>query len=190
MDSLESHVNSHQLHFLGELLDFLFWEIIIPKTAIAHLACPDLALDNLSGTDSDQDAEAFIRLRECRISFALGTEPEVADWEHVIYLFRKEVFFSSLLKRPATECYRSTIQDAVTWNEVRTLFITKFSDGNIFRHRMEVEHCLRANGEEIQNFLHRIRKTLDKGWHGDMVGVATADQEADRAAQSEQRRQR
>ena len=44
--------------------------------ANAHLAYPDLALDKFSGTDPDQDAEAFIRLIECKINFALGTEPE------------------------------------------------------------------------------------------------------------------
>ena len=61
--------------------------------ANAHLAYPDLALDKFSGTDPDQDAEAFIRLIECKINFALGTESEVADLEHVIYLFRKKAFF-------------------------------------------------------------------------------------------------
>ena len=59
----------------------------------AHLAYPDLALDKFSGTDPDQDAEAFIRLMECKITFALGTEPDEADDAHVIYLFRKKVFF-------------------------------------------------------------------------------------------------
>ena len=115
--------------------------------ANAHLAYPDLALDKFSGTDPDQDAEAFIRLIECKINFTLGTEPEVADLEHVIYLFRKKALFSSLLRGPAAEWYRSTVQDAMTWDEVRTLFITRFSDGrNKFRHRMEVEHCMRADG--------------------------------------------
>ena len=52
-----------------------------------HLAYPDLALENFSGTDPDQDAETFIRLIECKINFALGTEPDAADAEHVIYLF-------------------------------------------------------------------------------------------------------
>ena len=32
--------------------------------ANSHLAYPDLALDKFSGTDPDQDAEAFIRLIE------------------------------------------------------------------------------------------------------------------------------
>ena len=118
--------------------------------ANAYLAYPDLALDKISGADPDQDAEAFIRLIECKNNFAPGTEPDAADDEHVIYLFRKKALFSSLVKGPAAEWYGSTIQDAMTWNEVRTLFITRFSDGrNKFRHRMEVEHCIRADGEEI-----------------------------------------
>ena len=159
--------------------------------ASAHLTYPDLALDNFSGTDTDQEAEAFIRLRECKINFALGTEPEVVELEHVIYLFRKKALFSSLLRGPAAEWYGSTIQDAMTWHEVRTLFITRFSDGrNKFRHRMEVEHCIRADGEEIRNFFHRIKKTVDKGWPDDMVGIAPGDQDAERTTQTRQRRQR
>ena len=149
-----------------------------------------MAPDKLSGTDPDQDAEAVIRLIECKINFALGTEPNAANAEHVIYLVRKKALFSSLLRRPAAEWYGSTIQDATTWNDVQTLFITRFSDGrNKSRHRMEVEHCIRADGEEIRNLLHRMKRTVDKGWPDDMVGVAAADQEAERTAQAQQRKQ-
>ena len=157
----------------------------------ALLAYPDLALDKFSGTDPDKDAEAFIRLIECKTNFALGTEPDAADDEHVIYLFKKTALFSSLLRGPAAEWYASTITDAMTWNDVRTLFVTRFSDGrNNFRHRMEVEHCIRADGEKIRNFFHRIKKTVDKGWPDDMVGIAPGDQNAERTAQARQRRQR
>ena len=96
-----------------------------------------------------------------------------------------------MLREPAAEWYGSTIQDAITKDEVRTLFITRFSDGrNKFRHRMEVEHCIRADGEEIRNFLHRIKKTVDKGLPDDMVGIAPGNQNAERTAQARQRRQR
>ena len=133
--------------------------------AITHLACPDLALKNFSGTDLDQVAEAFVHLIECKINFALGIEPDEADAEHAVYLFRNKALFCSLLRGPAVEWYGSTIQDAMTWNEVRTLFITRFLDGgNKLRHRMEVEQCIRAEGEEIRKFLQRIKKTVDKGW--------------------------
>ena len=157
----------------------------------AHLVYPDLALDKFSGTDPDQDAEAVIRLIECKMNFALGTEPDEADAEHVIHLFRKKALFSSLLRGPAADWYGSTIQDAMTCNEVRTLFITSFLDGrNEFRHKMEVEHCIRADGEEIRNFLHRTKKTVDKSWPDDMAGVVAAEQGAERTAQARQRRQR
>ena len=55
---------------------------------------------------------------------------------------------------------------------------------------MEVEHCIRADGEEIRNFLHRLKKTVDKGWPDDMAGVVTAEQAAEQTTQARQRRQR
>ena len=58
----------------------------------AHVAYPDLALDKFCGTDPDQDAEAFIRLIECKNNFALGIEPDAADDEHVIFSERKLYF--------------------------------------------------------------------------------------------------
>ena len=128
---------------------------------------------------------------ECKINFALGSEPEAGELEHAIYLFRKKALFSSLLRGPAAEWYGSATQDAMTWDEVRTFFITRFSDGrNQFRHRMEIEHCIRADIEETRKFLHRIKKTVDKGWPDDMVGIAPDDQNAERTAQARQRRQR
>ena len=149
-----------------------------------------MALDKFSGTEPDQDAEAFIRLIECKINFALGTESDAAADGHVIYLFRKKALFSLLLRGPAAEWYSSTITDAMTWNDVRTPIIRRFSDGrNKFKHRMETEHCIRADGEESRNFLHRIKKTVDKGWPDNMAGVVAAEQAAERTAQARQRRQ-
>ena len=55
---------------------------------------------------------------------------------------------------------------------------------------MEVEHCIRAHGDGTRNFLYRIKKTVDKGWPDDMVGVIVADQDAECTAQARQTRQR
>ena len=55
---------------------------------------------------------------------------------------------------------------------------------------MEVEHCFRGDGEEIRNFLHRIKRTVDKGWPDDMNGIEGAQQNAERTAQGRQRGQR
>ena len=96
--------------------------------ANTHLAYPDLANDKFSGTDPDQDAESFIQLIERKINFALGDAPADAG-ELVNYTFRKEALFSSLLRGPAAEWYESNITNATTWEDVRTNFITRFSDG-------------------------------------------------------------
>ena len=69
--------------------------------------------------------------------------------------------------------------------------MTRFSDGRSkLRHRMEVEHCVRGDGEEIRNFLDRIKKIVVKRWPDTMEGIAEADRAAERQAQGTQRRQR
>ena len=158
--------------------------------ANTHLAYPDLALDKFSGTEPDQDAESFVQLIERKISFALGDAS--ADPDGLIsYTFRKKGLFSSLLRGPAEEWYENNIENATIWADTREQFITRFSDGRKkFRHRMEVEHCVRGDGEEIRNFLHRIKKIVDKGWPDDMEGFAEADRTAERQAHGRQRRQR
>ena len=79
----------------------------------------------------------------------------------------------------------------MTWNSDQTQSISRYSDGkNNFRHRMEVEHCIRAHSEESRNFFHRIKEPVDKGWPEDMVGVTAANQDAHCTAQARQRKQR
>ena len=55
---------------------------------------------------------------------------------------------------------------------------------------MEVEHCIRGDRKEIRNFLHRIKRTVDKDWPDDLNGVEAANHPAERAVQGRQRRQR
>ena len=158
--------------------------------ANTHLAYFDLAIDKIPGRDPDQDAESFIQLIELKTNFALGDEPADVG-ELVNFTFGKKALFSSLLQGPAAEWYESNITNATTWKNVRTSFITRFSDGrNKFRYRMEVEPCIRGDGEEIRNFLHRIKRTVDKGWPDDPNGIEAAHHNAERDAQGRQRRQR
>ena len=71
----------------------------------------------------------------------------------------KKALFSSLVRGTAAEWYGSTIEAATPREDIRINFITRFSDGrHKFRHRLEVEHCVRGDGEEIRNFLYRIKK--------------------------------
>ena len=53
-----------------------------------------------------------------------------------------------------------------------------------------MEHCIRRDGEEIQNFFHRIKRTVDKDWPDDLNGIEAAPHNAERTAQGRQRRQR
>ena len=158
--------------------------------ANTHFAYPDLAIDNFFGTDPDQDAETFIQLIERKVNFAFGDAPGDAG-ELANYTFRKKALFSSLLRGPAAEWYENNITNATTWENVRTSFITRFPDGrNKFRYRMEVEHCIRGDEEDIRNFLHLIKRTVDKSWPDDMNSIEAAQQNAEREAQGRQRRQR
>ena len=158
--------------------------------ANTHLAYPDLALDKFSGTDPDQDAESFVQLIERKINFAIGDAPADPD-DLISYTFRKKALFSSLLRRAAAEWYEKNIENTTTWADTREQFITRFSDRrNKFRRRMEVEHCVRGDGEEIRNFLQRIKKVVDKRWPDDMEGIVEADRAAERQAQGRHRRQR
>ena len=112
-----------------------------------HLAYPDLAIDNFFGTDPDQDNEFLIQVIERKINFALGNALGDAG-ELANYTFRKKPLFFSLLRGPAAEWNKNNITNATTWENVRTNFNTGFSDWrNKFRYRMEVEHCIRRDGE-------------------------------------------
>ena len=159
--------------------------------ANTHLAHPDLATDNFSGTDPDQEAESFIQLIERKINFALGDAPGNSG-ELANNTFRKKTLRKKkTLRGPTAEWYENNITNATTWENVRTDFITQFSEGrNKLRYRMEVEHCIRRDGEEIRNFLHRIKRTVDEGWPDDLNGIEAAHHNAKREAQGRQKRQR
>ena len=136
-----------------------------------RLAYPDLAIDKFSGTGPDQDAEFFIQLIGRKIHFAhghaLGDAGELAN-----NTFRKKALFSSLLRGPAAEWYENNIINDTTWENVRTNLNTRFPDRrNKYRYRMEVEHCIRGDAEEIRNSLQRIKRTVDKSWPDDMNGI-------------------
>ena len=147
--------------------------------AKTHLAYSDLASVKFFGTDPDQDAECFIQLIEQKINCAFEDAPGDAA-ELANYTFRKKPLFSSLPRGPTTEWYENNITNATTWERIRTNFINRVSDGrNKFRYRMEVEHCIRGDGEEMPKFLHRFKRTVDKEWPDDMEGIAPADNGAE-----------
>ena len=106
--------------------------------ANTHLAYPGLALDKFSDTDPDQDAEYSVQLIERKINDAHADPDELVN-----YTSCEEQLFSSLLREPA-----NNIENANTRATTREQLITRFSDERKkIRHRMEVEHCVRGDGE-------------------------------------------
>ena len=90
--------------------------------ANTHLAYLDLAIDKLSGTDPDQDAESFIQLMERKKNFALGDAPGDAA-ELANYTFRKKTLFVSSLRGRAADWYENNNTTATNWENVLTCFI-------------------------------------------------------------------
>ena len=133
---------------------------------------PELVLDKFSGNDPDQDAKSFLTTVENKINFSLGSEP-VDNAELARYTFRKKALFSSLLRGPAAEWYEATVDDATTWDRIKTTFLTRFSNNRErYRHRIDVENCVRGDEELIQNFFHRIKTAVDKGWRNEPGATA------------------
>ena len=162
-----------------------------------YLAYPDLGRDQFTGTDPDQDPEQFIQLIEKKFRFSHGDPPDAALRAGAAladYNFRKQSYFATLLRGPTAEWFETTVtpaNPALNWDQIRERFITRFADGrNKFRHRMEVEQIKRRDGEEIKNYLHRIKIAVGKGWPDDLAGIAPNDRDAERNAQARQRRQR
>ena len=96
--------------------------------AATHYAYLDLAIGKFSGADSNQDAESFIQPIERKMKFAPGDAPGDAG-ELAKYTFRENALFYSLLREPAAEWNQNDNTDASTWENDRTNYITRFSDG-------------------------------------------------------------
>ena len=142
--------------------------------ANTHPAYPGLAIGKFCGTDPDQDAETFIQLIERKMNSALGDAPADAG-ELANYTFGRKALFFSLLRRPATAWCENNITNATSWENVRTKFTARFSDGwNNFQYRMEGEHCIRGDGV-FWNFLHLIERTVDKERPDDIEGIAPSE---------------
>ena len=115
------------------------------------------------GNDPDQDAKSFLLTVENKINFSFGSGPTGIE-ERTRYLFRKKTLFSSLLQGPSAEWYADLINDAATWDQIRTAFIDRFSDDrDKHRHRITADNCVRGNEELIQKFYHRVKSVVDKG---------------------------
>ena len=129
-------------------------------------AYPDLALEKFIGIDSSEDPTAFIRLLEKKISFSLGSRPTTNEKNNIqtVYDDRRKALFGSLLRGPAAEWFDS-LEAALAWDEIKTQFIARFTDGKMqYRFRIEAENLKRQPDENIKRYIHRIKTLIDKGW--------------------------
>ena len=127
------------------------------------VAYPDLALEKFIGIDSSEDPTTFVHLIEKKLSFSLGSRPTVRNIQ-TVYDDRRKALFGSVLRGPAAEWFDS-LEAALTWDEIKTQFIARFTDGKMqYRFRIEAENLKRQPDENFKSFIHRINTLVDKGW--------------------------
>ena len=129
------------------------------------VAYPDLALEKFIGIDSSDNPTAFIRLLEKKTSFSLSSRPATNENNiQTVYDDRRKALFGSVLRGPAAEWFDS-IHAALTWDETKTQFIARFTDGKRqYRFRIEAEKLKRQPDENIKSYIHIIKTLVDKGW--------------------------
>ena len=129
------------------------------------VAYPDLALEKFIGIDSSENPTAFIRLLEKKISFPIGSRPTTNENNiQTVYDDRRTALFGSVLRSPAAEWFDS-LEAALTWVEMKTQFIARFTDGKmLYRFRIEAENLKRQHDENIKSYIHRLKTLVYKEW--------------------------
>ena len=82
------------------------------------VACPELALEKLTGLDPNEDARDFLGIVEKKVAFSLGTRPADAGDEQDAYDNRQRILFGSILRGPAAQWYQG-LAAHLPWNEIR-----------------------------------------------------------------------
>ena len=128
------------------------------------VAYPDLAIEKFIGIDSSENPTAFILLLEKKISFSLGSRPTTKKNNiQTVYDDRRKALFGSVLRGPAAE-WLDSLEAILTWDETKTQFIARFTDGKMqYRFRIETGNLKRQPGENIKSYIHRIKTLVDKG---------------------------
>ena len=139
----------------------------------------DVVMEKFSGTEPEDDADAFVKQVENKIKVTLGQLPAPGN-DRENYLFRQRALFASLFRGPAAEWYAANINEedaAHTWDFIKREFRTRFTDGrDRYRFRIQAENIKRTENEPIKTYLQRVKKIVDKGWPTIYVVGATAAQ--------------
>ena len=106
------------------------------------VAYPDLALEKFIGIDSSEDPTAFICLLEKKISFSLGSSPDVNEYNvKTVHDDGKKNLFGAVSRRPIAEWFDS-LQATIRWDTNKThwlkdnlyTIIYRFFLTHMFRH--------------------------------------------------------
>ena len=123
----------------------------------------DVVMEKFSGTEPEDDANAFVKQVEYKIKVTLGQLP-APGYDRENYLFRQRALFASLLRGPAAEGYAANINEedaAHTWDFIKREFRTRFTDGrDKYRFRIQAENIKRTENEPIKTYLQRVKKSL------------------------------
>ena len=93
------------------------------------IAYPDLVLEKFIGIDPSEDPTAFIRLLEKKISFSPGSRPAVNENNiQTVKDDRSKALLISAILGLAAEWFDS-LEAALTWDEIKTQFVARFTGG-------------------------------------------------------------
>ena len=117
------------------------------------VAYPDLALQNFTGLDPNDDSRDFLDIVEKKITFSLGTRPADAGDNQDTYDNRQRALFGSIFGGPAAQWYQGLAAHLPS-NEIRDQFIDRFTDDkDKYRRRIEAEN-IKRQPDEFSKKLH------------------------------------
>ena len=123
--------------------------------ADSTVSFPDLALVRFLCNDPDQDAKSFLLTLENIINLSLGSRP-TDEAARARYLFRKKGLLSSILQGRAAEWYADSINDAASWDQIRTNFMnqsgknwSKLTANFAFAHNTSVSYTTGQKAYDI-----------------------------------------
>ena len=131
---------------------------------MAHANFKDVVMAKFSGTEPEDDADAFVKQIEHKNKVTFLPAPG-NDREN--FLFRQRALFASLLRGPASDWNSANINEedaAHTWDFIKREFRTRFTDGrDRYSFRIQAESIKRTGNEPIKTYLQRVKKIVDKG---------------------------
>ena len=139
----------------------------------------DVVMETFSGTEPEDDTNAFFKQSNYKFKVTLGQLPAPGNYRENC-LFRQQALSASLLRGSAGEWYAGNINEDDTahmWDFLNRVIRTRFTEGrNRYRFQTQAENIKPTEKQPIQTYLQRVKKVVDKGWPTIYVVVASAAQ--------------